>query len=113
MINEAIEEIDNKKDINTFSITVYNQDWHKGIIGIVASKLVDHYYKPTIVLTKSEDLIVGSVRSVKGLDIYNVLKKCKNVLTQFGGHKYAAGLTLKKNKLDEFKKMFEENMYLL
>ena len=110
MINEAIEEIDNKKDKNTFSITVYNQDWHKGIIGIVASKLVDKYYKPTIVLTKSEDLIVGSVRSVKGLDIYNVLKKCKNVLTQFGGHKYAAGLTLKKNKLDEFKKMFEENV---
>lgn len=110
MINEAIEEIDNKKDKNTFSITVYNEDWHKGIIGIVASKLVDYYYKPTIVLTKSEDLIVGSVRSVKGLDIYNVLKKCKNVLTQFGGHKYAAGLTLKKNKLDEFKKMFEENV---
>ena len=110
MINEAIEEIDNKKDKNTFSITIYNEDWHKGIIGIVASKLVDHYYKPTIVLTKSEDLIVGSVRSVKGLDIYNVLKKCKNVLTQFGGHKYAAGLTLKKNKLDEFKKMFEENV---
>ena len=97
MINEAIEEIDNKKDKNTFSITVYNEDWHKGIIGIVASKLVDYYYKPTIVLTISEDLIVGSVRSVKGLDIYNVLKKCKNVLTQFGGHKYAAGLTLKKN----------------
>ena len=110
MINEAIEEIDNKKDKNTFSITVYNEDWHKGIIGIVASKLVDYYYKPTIVLTKSENLIVGSVRSVKGLDIYNVLKKCKNVLTQFGGHKYAAGLTLKKNKLDEFKKMFEENV---
>ena len=110
MINEAIEEIGNKKDKNTFSITIYNEDWHKGIIGIVASKLVDHYYKPTIVLTKSEDLIVGSVRSVKGLDIYNVLKKCKNVLTQFGGHKYAAGLTLKKNKLDEFKKMFEENV---
>ena len=110
MINEAIEEIDKKKDKNSFSITVYNEDWHKGIIGIVASKLVDHYYKPTIVLTKSEDLIVGSVRSVKGLDIYNVLKKCKNVLTQFGGHKYAAGLTLKKNKLDEFKKMFEENV---
>lgn len=110
MIKEAIEEIDNKKDKNRFSITVYNEDWHKGIIGIVASKLVDHYYKPTIVLTKSEDLIVGSVRSVKGLDIYNVLKKCKNVLTQFGGHKYAAGLTLKKNKLDEFKKMFEENV---
>ena len=110
MFNEAIVEINNKKEKKTFSITVYNEDWHKGIIGIVASKLVDYYYKPAVVLTKSEDLIVGSVRSVKGLDIYNVLKKCKNVLTQFGGHKYAAGLTLKKNKLDEFKKLFEENV---
>ena len=110
MFNEAIVEINTKKEKKTFSITVYNEDWHKGIIGIVASKLVDYYYKPAVVLTKSEDLIVGSVRSIKGLDIYNVLKKCKNVLTQFGGHKYAAGLTLKKNKLDEFKKMFEENV---
>jgi len=110
IINEAIEEINNKTEKKTFSITVYKQDWHKGIIGIVASKLVEYYYKPTIVLTKSKDLIVGSVRSVKGLDIYNVLKKCKNVLIQFGGHKYAAGVTLNKNNLNEFKKMFEKNV---
>ena len=110
MINEAIMEINNKTEKKTFSITVYKQDWHKGIIGIVASKLVEYYYKPTIVLTKSKDLIVGSIRSVKGLDIYNVLKKCKNVLIQFGGHKYAAGVTLNKNNLNEFKKMFEKNV---
>ena len=110
IINEALEEIKNQKQKKTFSTIVYKEDWHKGIIGIVASKLMDYYYKPTVVLTKSEDLIVGSVRSVKGLDIYNVLKKCKNVLIQFGGHKYAAGVTLNKNKLNEFKKMFEENV---
>ena len=110
IINEALEEIKNQKQKQTFSTIVYKEDWHKGVIGIVASKLMDYYYKPTVVLTKSEDLIVGSVRSVKGLDIYNVLKKCKNVLIQFGGHKYAAGLTLNKNKLNEFKKMFEENV---
>ena len=110
IINEALEEIKNQKQKKTFSTIVYKEDWHKGVIGIVASKLVDYYYKPTVVLTKSEDLIVGSVRSVKGLDIYNVLKKCKNVLIQFGGHKYAAGVTLNKNKLNEFKKMFEENV---
>ena len=110
IINEALEEIKNQKQKQTFSTIVYKEDWHKGVIGIVASKLMDYYYKPTVVLTKSEDLIVGSVRSVKGLDIYNVLKKCKNVLIQFGGHKYAAGVTLNKNKLNEFKKMFEENV---
>ena len=110
IINEALEEIKNQKQKKTFSTIVYKEDWHKGVIGIVASKLMDYYYKPTVVLTKSEDLIVGSVRSVKGLDIYNVLKKCKNGLIQFGGHKYAAGVTLNKNKLNEFKKMFEENV---
>ena len=110
IINEALEEIKNQKQKKTFSTIVYKEDWHKGVIGIVASKLMDYYYKPTVVLTKSENLIVGSVRSVKGLDIYNVLKKCKNVLIQFGGHKYAAGVTLNKNKLNEFKKMFEENV---
>ena len=110
IINEALEEIKNQKQKQTFSTIVYKEDWHKGVIGIVASKLMDYYYKPTVVLTKSENLIVGSVRSVKGLDIYNVLKKCKNVLIQFGGHKYAAGVTLNKNKLNEFKKMFEENV---
>ena len=110
IINEAMEEIKNQKEIKTFSTTVYKEDWHKGVIGIVASKLIEYYYKPTIVLTKSEGLIVGSVRSVKGFDIYSVLKKCKKALIQFGGHKYAAGVTLYSKKLDEFKKLFEENV---
>jgi len=110
IINEALEEIKNQKENKTFSTTVYKEDWHKGVIGIVASKLIEYYYKPTIVLTKSEGLIVGSVRSVKGFDIYSVLKKCKKALIQFGGHKYAAGVTLYSKKLDEFKKLFEENV---
>ena len=110
IINEALEEIKNQKETKTFSTSVYKEDWHKGVIGIVASKLIEYYYKPTIVLTKSEGLIVGSVRSVKGFDIYSVLKKCKKALIQFGGHKYAAGVTLYSKKLDEFKKMFEENV---
>ena len=110
IINEAMEEIKNQKEIKTFSTTVYKEDWHKGVIGIVASKLIEYYYKPTIVLTKSKGLIVGSVRSVKGFDIYSVLKKCKKALIQFGGHKYAAGVTLYSKKLDEFKKLFEENV---
>jgi len=110
IINEALEEIKNQKEIKTFSTTVYKEDWHKGVIGIVASKLIEYYYKPTIVLTKSKGLIVGSVRSVKGFDIYSVLKKCKKALIQFGGHKYAAGVTLYSKKLDEFKKLFEENV---
>ena len=110
IINEALEEIKNQKEIKTFSTTVYKEDWHKGVIGIVASKLIEYYYKPTVVLTKSEGLIVGSVRSVKGFDIYSVLKKCKKALIQFGGHKYAAGVTLYSKKLDEFKKLFEENV---
>ena len=110
IINEALEKINNQKEKKTFSTTVYKEDWHKGVIGIVASKLIEYYYKPTIVLTKSEGLIVGSVRSVKGFDIYSVLKKCKKALIQYGGHKYAAGVTLYSKKLDEFKKLFEENV---
>ena len=104
------KQIKNQKEKKTFSTTVYKEDWHKGVIGIVASKLIEYYYKPTIVLTKSEGLIVGSVRSVKGFDIYSVLKKCKKALIQYGGHKYAAGVTLYSKKLDEFKKLFEENV---
>lgn len=110
IVNEALVEIKNQKEKKTFSTTVYKEDWHKGVIGIVASKLIEYYYKPTIVLTKSEGLIVGSVRSVKGFDIYSVLKKCKKALIQYGGHKYAAGVTLYSKKLDEFKKLFEENV---
>ena len=110
IIKEALDQINNQIEKKTFTTLVYKEDWHKGVLGIVASKLIDHYYKPTIVLTKSENFIVGSVRSVKGFDVYSVLKNCNSSLIKFGGHKYAAGITLSFEKMNEFKKLFEENV---
>lgn len=90
------------------STVVYQADWHKGVIGIVASRLIEKYYRPTIVLTDSGDVVAGSVRSVKGFNVYNALEACGEEMIQFGGHKYAAGLTLAKNNIENFKAKFEE-----
>jgi single-stranded-DNA-specific exonuclease len=90
------------------STIVYNPSWHKGVIGIVASRLIETYYKPTIVLTKSNGLITGSARSVKDFDIYDAVDACSDLLEHFGGHKYAAGLSLKPENLDKFRDRFEE-----
>lgn len=89
------------------SNVVYSPNWHKGVIGIVASRIMETYYRPTIVLTQSGDQVTGSARSVKGFDIYNALEACKDHLIQFGGHKYAAGMTLSLNQIDDFKSAFE------
>ena len=78
---------------------VYNDGWHKGVVGIVASRLIEEHYKPTIVLSKNDDELTGSARSVKGFDLYEALSQCEHLLEKFGGHKYAAGLTLKKKNL--------------
>jgi single-stranded-DNA-specific exonuclease len=78
------------------------------VIGIVASRLIDQFYRPTVVLTKSETDLAGSVRSIKGFDVYQALERCKDHMIQFGGHKYAAGLTLKESQLESFKEAFEE-----
>ncbi len=87
---------------------VFKQDWHKGVVGIVASRLIEYYYRPTVVLTASDDnLISGSARSVPGFDLYNAIAQCGDLLEQFGGHKYAAGLTLKQENLDKFIEKFE------
>jgi single-stranded-DNA-specific exonuclease len=86
---------------------VYDPSWHKGVIGIVASRLIENYYKPTIVFTRSEDLITGSARSVKGFDIYDAVDHCSDLLEHFGGHTYAAGLSLKPENLDAFRERFE------
>lgn len=86
---------------------VYNPNWHKGVIGIVASRLTEIYYRPTIVLTKSNGLITGSARSVKDYDIYDAIDSCSYLLEHFGGHKYAAGLSLKQENLEKFKECFE------
>ncbi len=90
---------------------VFNPNWNKGVIGIVASRLIEQYYKPTIVLTQSDgDLITGSARSVKDFDIYSIIESCSQCLTHFGGHKFAAGLSLKPEFLQEFKDMFERKV---
>lgn len=91
------------------SIVIYNENWHKGIIGIVASRLIEKFYKPTIVLTLSNNgLITGSARSIKNFDVYQAISNCSNLLENFGGHKYAAGLSLKPENLDAFINEFEK-----
>jgi len=87
---------------------VYRSDWHQGVVGIVASRLTDSYYRPTIVLTKTNGMITGSARSVKDYDIYDAIDSCSDLLEHFGGHKYAAGLTLLEDQFDGFKNQFEK-----
>ncbi len=89
------------------STVVFNENWHKGVIGIVASRLTDYYYRPTIVLTMANGLITGSARSIKSFDIYDAIDHCSDLLEHFGGHKYAAGLSMRPENLAEFHKRFE------
>jgi len=106
---DALSIIDNDEVlIGRKSTVVYNEGWHKGVIGIVASRLTEKYYRPTIVLTRSNGHVAGSARSVKGYDLYEALCGCRDLLIQFGGHKYAAGLTLKPENVDAFMQRFEE-----
>ncbi len=106
---EAIEQIENNPINNSKKTTiVYSPDWHKGVIGIVASRLIERFYKPSIVFTKSDDLITGSARSIKKFDIYDAIDNSSDLLEHFGGHTYAAGLALKPENLDKFKKEFED-----
>ncbi len=107
---EALEQIENLLETNRYSTVVFRPDWHKGVIGIVASRLIEYYYRPTIVLTKSGENYTGSVRSVKGFDVYETLSKCSAHLIQYGGHKYAAGLTLNPSKYSDFKTAFEKEV---
>ncbi len=105
---EALAQIRENNEEEGFTSVVYKADWHKGVIGIVASRLTDTYYRPTLVFTKSGDKLAASARSVKGFDVYNALQACANYLEQFGGHKYAAGLTLLETQYETFKKQFEK-----
>lgn len=102
MINENSELIKRK------STVLFHPDWHKGVIGIVASRLTEKYYRPTIVLTESNGKATGSARSVKDFDVYDAIEACADLLEQFGGHKYAAGLTLKLENIAAFQQRFEE-----
>lgn len=106
---EAKAQIENDEDFeNKVTTVVFDESWHKGVVGIVASRLIESHYRPTIVLTQSNGLITGSARSVSGFDIHEALTKCEDILEQFGGHKYAAGMTLKPENLNAFKAKFNE-----
>lgn len=101
---EAIEIIEREEIYKKDKVFIlYNKDWHQGVIGIVASKIVDKYYRPAILLTYADGVLKGSARSIPNFDIYHALKKCENILLQFGGHKHAAGMILQPEKLQEFK----------
>lgn len=105
---EALLMVENDPVFHHKKTTVlYKPDWHKGVIGIVASRLIERYFKPTIVLTATNNIVSGSARSVPGFDIYNAIKACSDLLDQFGGHKYAAGLTMKAENLHSFIDRFE------
>ncbi|CAI8382382.1 MAG: Single-stranded-DNA-specific exonuclease RecJ [Flavobacterium sp. SCGC AAA160-P02] len=105
---EALQQIDSTNEKENFSTVVYSENWHKGVIGIVASRLIESYYRPTLVFTKSGDKLTASARSVKGFDIYDALQQCSEFIEQFGGHKYAAGLTLDPKNYAAFKNKFEK-----
>jgi single-stranded-DNA-specific exonuclease len=106
---QAIDMIQGDPSLKEKNSTVlYNPEWHKGVIGIVASRLLDHFYKPTVILTKSNGLVTGSARSVNGFDLYQAIESCSDLLENFGGHKYAAGLTMKVQNLPRFRERFEE-----
>lgn len=105
---EALAQIQENKEEERFTSVVYKESWHKGVIGIVASRLTDTYYRPTLVFTKSGDKLAASARSVKGFDVYHALEGCADCIEQFGGHKYAAGLTLHEDQYEAFKTRFEE-----
>lgn len=101
---EALKMIDEQKK----STVVYSENWHKGVVGIAASRLIETHYKPTVVLAEKEGELTGSARSVKGFDLYSAIKSCEQYLEKFGGHKYAAGLSLKKENLQNFIEAFEK-----
>lgn len=107
---EALLQIEEHQEQERLTTVVYNESWHKGVIGIVASRLTETYYRPTIVFTKSGDKLAASARSVSGFDVYNAIDACSELIEQFGGHKYAAGLTIKKENYESFKQAFEDTV---
>ncbi|POS03053.1 exonuclease RecJ [Flavobacterium croceum DSM 17960] len=107
---EALELIQLNNEQENYTTVVYQPHWHKGVIGIVASRLIENYYRPTIVFTKSDTKLAGSARSVKGFDVYKALENCAQHLEQFGGHMYAAGMTLQEDNFLNFKHAFEQEV---
>jgi len=105
---EAIKELKKFSKQFEYSNVLYNPEWHKGVVGIVASRLIESYYKPTIILTESNGFATGSARSVDGFDLYEAINECSDLLESFGGHMYAAGLTLKKENVQKLRERFDE-----
>ncbi len=106
---EAIAMIENDERLrNRKSTVLFKNTWHKGVIGIVAARCVERFYRPTIILTESNDKLTGSARSVNGFDLYEAISQCGDLLEKFGGHKYAAGLTLSRDNLEAFEERFEK-----
>jgi single-stranded-DNA-specific exonuclease len=109
MTEEALAHIaEDEWQQSAWSTVVFNPDWHKGVVGIVASRLTERHYKPTVVLTASNGKAVGSARSVKGFDVYEAISVCSDLLEQFGGHMYAAGLTMPLENVEAFRARFDE-----
>jgi single-stranded-DNA-specific exonuclease len=104
--NHIVDQLEGLADRR--SIVIYNEDWHKGVIGIVASRLTEVFYRPAVVLTRTNDLATGSARSVSGFDVYKAIENCRDLLENFGGHTYAAGLSMKVENVPEFTRRFEE-----
>ena len=105
--NQIVEELDKSEKGSQRAIVIYNEEWHKGVIGIVASRLTEIYYRPSVVLTRTDDLATGSARSVAGFDVYKAIESCRDLLENFGGHTYAAGLSMKVENVPEFTRRFE------
>ncbi|UGU14186.1 single-stranded-DNA-specific exonuclease RecJ [Sinomicrobium kalidii] len=105
---EALKQITDREEQEKFTTVVYDETWHKGVIGIVASRLTETYYRPTLVFTRTGNKLAASARSVSGFDVYNALESCTDCIEQFGGHKYAAGLTLLPEQYAGFKQKFED-----
>lgn len=108
MTEQAVEQVKEMPNLDERrSIVIYNEEWHKGVIGIVASRLTEQYYRPAVVLTRTDGMATGSARSVSGFDVYKAVQSCQDLLQNFGGHTYAAGLTLPVEHLEEFDRRFE------
>ena len=109
MTEQAVDQVKDLAGLDECrSIVIYNEEWHQGLIGIVASRLTEQYYRPAVVLTRSEDIATGSARSVSGFDVYKAVQSCEDLLENFGGHTYAAGLSLRVENVPEFSRRFEE-----
>lgn len=106
---DALDIISNSDELKAMNSTVlYNRDWHKGVVGIVASRVTEQFYRPTIILTESNGLATGSARSIRDFDLYEAIGQCSDLLESYGGHMYAAGLTMKIENIPEFKRRFED-----